>query len=468
MHDRVIAYLRKHESQNLDRLKALLRIPSISTEPVRRPDVERAAAWIHEFFVGCGFASRIVETSRHPCVIADSGAAGDGKATLLVYGHYDVQPVGDESLWHSPPFRPDVRDGCIFARGASDDKGQFFAHLLAAEAWVKTAGELPIRVKYLIEGEEEIGSPSMRAVVVDLREELACDHVVVSDGWKLNATTPTIVYATRGFVGKEIVLTGPKTDLHSGEYGGAVANPGKALTTIVASLHDQANRVAIPGFYDDVVPLHQSERDRLDDLPFHESEFLASTGAPFLLGEPGYTTLERCWVRPTLEVNGLGSGFTAEGFSSIVPAKACAKLSMRLVPNQDAGRISEAFDEFVRGICPRGVQLDIIHHGLCPPYSVAIDTPGMQAGADALAAGFGKKALFSRAGGSLPILTVFKELLGVDALMLGFGVPGCNAHGPNEFLVVDDFHAGARTAAQLLDGLARLPAAAAHTRYARS
>jgi len=452
-----LRFLSDHEDDNVARVLELLRIPSISTDAARKDEVRRAAHGVHEFFRSCGMASRLLETPIHPCVVADSDPSGRSRPTLLVYGHYDVQPVGDVTRWESPPFEPEVRRGAIFARGASDDKGQFFAHLLAAEAWLKTARRLPIRVKYLIEGEEEIGSPSMRAILKDQQEQLACDHVVVSDGWKFDANTPTLVYATRGFLGKEIILTGPRNDLHSGEYGGAVMNPGTALASIVAGLHDEEHRIAIPGFYDDVALPTEEERNRVARLPFDEAAYLASTGSRSLFGERGYDTLERCWVRPTLEVNGLSSGFTASGLSSIVPAKACAKLSMRLVPNQDVHKVSKAFDDFIRRTCPREVGLEIIDHSACPAYVAAVDTAGMQAAADALEAGFSRRPLYSRAGGSLPILTLFKEILGADTLLLGFGVPGCNMHGPNEFLVVEDFHCGARTAAILLERLAALP-----------
>lgn len=451
-----LRYLKEHERQSVTRLGRLLRIPSVSTETERRNDILQAARWIHEFFQSSGIHSQILDTRNHPCIVADSGPNGHLSPTLLVYGHYDVQPIGDATHWESPPFEPVVRSGAIFARGASDDKGQLFAHLLAAEAWLKTAGALPIRVKYLIEGEEEIGSPNMRATLSECREQLACDYVVVSDGCKFDVETPTIVYATRGFLGKEIMLTGPTQDLHSGEFGGAVSNPASALASIVAGLHDKDGRVAIPGFYDGVASIDPAERKRLNDLPFDDASFLAFTGSPCLSGESGFGTLERCWVRPTLEVNGLASGFTGTGMSSIVPAKATAKLSMRLVSNQDPAKLSDAFDRYVCKICPPAVRLDIIDHAACPAYVTPIDTAGVNAAVEALQSGFGRRPLLSRAGGSLPILMLFKEFLGVDTLLMGFSVPGCNMHGPNEFLVLEDFHAGARTAAILLERLAKV------------
>ncbi|MCH8244105.1 MAG: M20/M25/M40 family metallo-hydrolase, partial [Planctomycetes bacterium] len=339
---------------------------------------------------------------------------------------------------------------------AEDDKGQLFAHLAALEAWIQVAGGSPIRVKFLVEGEEEVGSPNLERVLRDHQTELACDYAVISDSTKFDRDTPAITIAARGFVGKEIIVHGPRQNLHSGEYGGAITNPANALAAIIASFHDDENRVTIPGFYDDVRELEQAERDRLKALPFDETAFLSITGSSQLEGEHGYTTLERLWIRPTLDVSGILSGFTAKGFSSIIPSVAKAKLSMRLVPDQDPQIISRAFDNAARAACPQGVDIKIINHGTCPPYVAPVGSPGVQAAAAVLEAGFGKKPVVVRGGGSLPVLPLIKEVLGADTLMLGFGVPGCNAHGPNEFLVVADFHSGARSAAHLLDRFAKL------------
>lgn len=452
----VLSYLKQHEERNLGRLRELLEIPSVSTDPYFQADVMRAATWIRDFFRSCGITSKIIDTPGHPCVLADTGPNDVSFMNLLIYGHYDVQPTGDQSAWTSPPFEPTVRNGSIFARGAADDKGQVFAHLAALEAWLKVAGGLPVRVKFLIEGEEEVGSPNLERVLRDHREELACDYAVISDSTKFDRDTPAITIAARGFVGKEIVVHGPRQNLHSGEYGGAVTNPANALAAIIASFRDDENRVTIPGFYDDICELEQSACDRLNALPFDETAFLSATGSSQLDGEHGYTTLERLWMRPTLDVNGILTGFTAEGFSAIIPSVARAKLSMRLVADQDPQIISREFDKAARAACPQGVDLEIINHGTCPPYVVPMDSPGVQTAAGVLEAGFGHKPVVVRGGGSLPVLPLIKEVLGTDTLMLGFSVPGCNMHGPNEFLVVADFHGGARSAAYLLDRFAKL------------
>ncbi len=456
MIDKVIAHIEDGTDTNVKRLFDLLRIPSISTESERDADTRRAADWVHAVFQGCGIKSEIVETPRHPCVIADTGPAAGGGPTLLVYGHYDVQPTGDESLWDSPAFEPTVRDGSVFARGSADDKGQVLTHMLAAESWMKAAGKVPIRVKFVIEGEEEISSPNLEKIIRDHRERLSCDYVVISDTPKLDAATPAITYGTKGLAYKEIFLTGPKQNLHSGSYGGTLTNPGNALATIIASLRDRDNRVTIPGFYDDVRSLTEEEKARMRELPFQEAEYIEAMGAPSLEGEKGFSTLERRWARPTLDVNGMIGGFTGEGAATVIPAKVSAKVSMRIVPDQDPQKISEAFDEAVRAACPAGVGLAIIDHGSCAAYVAPLDSPGMAAAQDAIEAGFGKRPVFTREGGTLPILPLFKDVLGADSLMIGLCLPDCNAHGPNEFFALLDFQNGIRTAAHLFDRFARI------------
>lgn len=456
MIDKVNAHINKNKDTSVERLMELLRIPSISTDPERKDDIRRAAEWIRELLTGCGIQSEIVETPGHPCVLADTGPVAGGGPMVLVYGHYDVQPTGDESLWDSPAFEPTIRDGLIYARGAADDKGQVLAHLLAAESWMKVAGGLPIRVKFLIEGEEEVASRNLEKVIRDHRDRLACDYIALSDTPKFDETTPAITYGTKGLVYKEIIVTGPKQNLHSGSYGGSLTNPGNALAAIIASLRDADNRVSIPGFYDKVRELTADERGKLGELPFDEDGYLAAMGAPALTGEKGYSTLERRWVRPTLDVNGIFGGFTGEGAATVIPSKVLAKVSMRIVPDQDPNEISAAFDKAVRAACPDGVRLEIVDHGGCAAYVAATDSPGMTAAADAIEAGFGKRPLFTREGGSLPILPLFKEVLGADSLMMGFCVPNCNAHGPNEFLAVSDFHGGTKAAAHFVHRLAQL------------
>ncbi len=455
MIDQVIAHVESQKDANVERMLDLLRIPSISTDPEHKPDMARGAAWVHRFFTDCGLESEIVEMGGHPAVLADSGPPEGAGPTILVYGHYDVQPVGDESLWHSPAFDPTVRDGAVYARGAADDKGQVLAHMIAVEGWKKVAGKLPVRVKFLVEGEEEIGSPSLEGIIRAHRERLACDYVALSDTPKFDATIPAITYGTKGMVYKEIVLRGPKQNLHSGSYGGTLTNPGNALATIIHSLRDVDNRVTIPGFYDDVRELTEQERENIGKLPFDEAGYLAATGAPGLDGEKGYSTIERRWIRPTLDVNGLLSGFTGKGASTVIPAEAMAKASMRIVPDQDPRRISQAFDDAVRAAVPDTVKLEILTHATCPPYVAQLESPGMKAAARAMEAGFGVAPVFTREGGSLPILPLFKEVLGADSLMMGLCHPDCNAHGPDEFFGVDDFHNGIKTAAHFLHLLAQ-------------
>lgn len=433
----------------VDRLKDLLRIASISTDPERKTDCRRAAEWVKQLFDGCGIAADIVETAGHPAVLADSGPS-DGGPTILVYGHYDVQPVGDERLWQTPAFEPALRDGALYARGAADDKGQVLTHLFAAEAWKKTTGKLPVRVKFLVEGEEEIGSPNLGKLIRDHRDRLACDYVVLSDTAKLDAKTPALTYGTKGLVYKEILITGPRQDLHSGSFGGTITNPGNALCAIIASLRDADNRVTIPGFYDDVRDMSPKEREQMRGLSFSEADYQRMTGSSALTGEKGYTTLERRWARPTLDVNGLFGGFTGKGASTIIPARMSAKVSMRLVPDQDPDRISKAFEEAVRKAAPPGVTVEFSTHGSCAAYMCPLDSPGLKAAAAAVEAGFGVKPALIREGGSLPILPMFRQVLGAESIMMGFCRPDCNAHGPNEFFYVDDLHHGTRSAAHLL------------------
>ncbi|MFQ5413389.1 MAG: dipeptidase [Phycisphaerae bacterium] len=453
--DKALAHIESNRDAHIERLRDFIRIPSVSTDPAHDADTRRGADWVRDLLAGCGIACDIVETQRHPCVIGDTGPVDGGGPTVLVYGHVDVQPVGDESLWHSPPFEPTVRNGAMYARGAADDKGQVLTHLLAAESWTKAAGRTPIRVKFLIEGEEEIGSANLEAVVRAHRERLACDYVVLSDTAKLDRDTPAITYGTKGLIYKEITVTGPKQDLHSGSFGGTVVNPGNALAAIIASLHDADRRITIPGYYDDVRPPSDRERAALEALPLSEDAYRKMTGAEVLDGEKGYSTLERRWLRPTLDVNGLFGGFTGEGASTIIPARVSAKVSMRIVPDQDPRKISDAFERAVQAAAPAGVKVEIADHAGCAAYVCPADSPGIGAARRAVAAGFGREPVLIREGGTLPILPMFKEVLGAESLMLGFCVPDCNAHGPNEFFVLSDFHNGTKAAVHLLHELAR-------------
>ncbi len=454
MIERIDNYIRDNQDQFVESLTALLRIASISTDKSAAAEMHEAASWVQQRLVACGFAAEIVETAGHPAVLGDSGPADGDGPTVLVYGHYDVQPVGDESLWHTPPFEATLRNGSIYARGAADDKGQVLTHIFAAEAWMKTAGKMPVRVKYLIEGEEEVGSANLGALIESRRKQLACDYVVLSDTAKFNSRTPAITYGTKGMVYKELNLTGPKQDLHSGSFGGTIANPGNVLANIVAGLKDHDQRVTIPGFYDNVRAISPEEQVAMDGLPFDEQVYLAMTGSPALDGEAGFSTLARRWVRPTLDVNGLFGGFMGEGASTIIPACMGAKVSMRIVPDQDPEKISAAFDSAVRALTPEGVGLEIKTHATAAAYVCPIDSPGIKAAAEAVEGGYGARPALIREGGTLPILPLFRQVLGANSIMMGFCEPDCNAHGPNEFFSLADLTNGTRSVARFLDRLA--------------
>lgn len=455
MIDQVEKYIEAHRDEYLDRFKEFLRIPSVSTDPEAAADMRKAGEWVRNLLTRCGIESELVDTPKHPCVIGDSGPVGDGVPTLLIYGHYDVQPTGEIDLWTSPPFDPQIRDGRIYARGAADDKGQILTHLLATEAWTKVAGKPPVRVKFLIEGEEEIGSVNLEPLVRSRQERLACDYIALSDTVKLDEETPAVTYGTRGLLYKEIRVYGPSVDLHSGSFGGTVANPCNVLAGIVASLKDARQRITIDGFYDDVREITPAEAAQMKVLPFDEEVYLRSLGSPTLTGEAGFGTMERRWCRPTLDVNGLFGGYAGAGASTIIPAWAGAKVSMRLAPNQDPKKIGQAFDAAVRKAAGPDVRVEIDTYSCAEAFVCSIDSPGAQAAARALQAGFGQAPAFIREGGTLPILPMFKDVLGADALMLGFALPNCNMHSPNEFLVMEDFHAGIRTWAHLFVELGR-------------
>ncbi len=446
-------YIKEHESDFVERLNTLLRIPSISTASEHAGDVRQACEFVKEQFLSMGLEAQIIETPRHPAVFADTGGSGP---TILVYGHYDVQPPGDEALWDSPPFEPQVRDGVLYARGSADDKGQALCHLFGAEAWLKAGGKLPCRVKFLIEGEEEIGSPNLDALVAEHRERLACDIVVISDTSKLSIETPAITYGTKGLVYKDIRVFGPKQNMHSGCFGGTMANPGNVIASIVAAMRDDQNRVSIPGFYDDVVPLTDHERQTLAALPFDDAQFLADLGCPKLDGEAGYTTLERKGARPTLDVNGMYGGYMGEGAMTVIPSMCGMKVSMRLVPNQDPETISKQFDDFVRAQCPDTVRLEIDTHGVAAPYATPLDLPALKAAMAAVETGFGVKPALIREGGTIPIMALFKKELGAESVLMGFSEPNCNLHGPNEHLHVSDFVNGVRSAAAFFAEFARV------------
>lgn len=440
----------------LEELFTFLRFQTISAQPDHKQDLTACVEWLRNRIESAGLSVDVIETEGHPAILADTGPVEGGGPTVLCYGHYDVQPEGDLSLWESPPFEPMVRDGAIFARGSADDKGQLWTHIAALRSYSLSGRPWPCRVKMLIEGEEEIGSPHLVDVIQQHRERLSCDLILISDTSKRDAETPGVTYATRGMIAKELILDGPAKDLHSGQFGGSVANPANVLAHIVAGLHDADQRVTIPGFYDHVVELTDSEKTMLAEWDLSEAELCAVTGSPASCGEAGYTTGERRTARPTLDVNGLVSGYTGEGSASIVPMRASAKISMRLVADQDPDRISKAFDRAVRQACPAAVRLSIRSHAQCAAYAAPVDSDAMRAAREALAESYGTQAALLREGGTLPILPLFRQVLGADSLMVGFADPACNLHSPNEFFHIRDFERGTESIIRLLTRLAAI------------
>lgn len=445
---KALAYLEANRERFLKELLEWLRIPSISAQPEHGGDIRGAGTWVRDRCAAAGLQAEMIETAGWPVVVAE-GEQKRGRPTLLVYGHYDVQPEGDLALWGSGPFDPVVTEGRIVGRGSADDKGQVFCAILAAEAWQRSAGSLPVNLKFLIEAEEEVGSAHLAGVMERYKERLACDYVVIHDTAQFGEDCPAITIATKGLVYKEVVIRGPKKDLHSGGYGGAVANPANVLAALIASFHDADGRVTIPGYYDRVQEMSAEEVEMMNRLPYSEADFLADVGSPKVHGEKGFSTLYRRWARPTLDVNGVYGGYMKEGSSTIIPSFAGAKISMRLVPEQKNAEIGDLFDQIVRARTPNTVTVEIKPYAGCDPYLVDLRSEGIRAARAAINMGFGREPVLVREGGSLPILPLFKALLGAENLLLGYCQPNCNAHSPNEFFHIRDFEAGARTSTAL-------------------
>jgi len=453
--DNVIDFINVNRERYLDELKAFLAIPSISALPQHAGDVKRCADWCADEMRRIGMQNvRLVETPGNPVVYGDWLGAPDAP-TILFYGHYDVQPVDPLNLWESPPFEATVRDGEIYARGSADDKGQVFMHFKAIEAHLKQNGKLPVNMKIILEGEEEVGSVNLDNFIRDHRSELGADVVVISDSPMFARGVPSICYCLRGLVYFQIDLRGSSTDLHSGSFGGAVVNPAFALSQILAQMKDRSGRIKIPGFYDDVVALQEEERKAWASLPFNEKAYRKDFGIPKVFGETGYTTLERTWARPTFEVNGLLSGFTGEGAKTVLPAVAMAKVSMRLVPNQTPDKIAELFEAYLRDVAPRTVELKVTRMHGGKPWMTSYDNPYVQAAGRAIERGFGRKPVFTREGGSIPVVSTFQEELGLPSVLFGVGLPDENAHAPNEKLDVANFHGGIISSAFLYEEIAK-------------
>jgi acetylornithine deacetylase/succinyl-diaminopimelate desuccinylase-like protein len=454
--DSVIDFINVNRDRYVEELKQYLAIPSISALPQHAGDVRRAAEWTAEELRRAGLQNvRLIETPGNPVVYGEWLEA-PGAPTILFYGHYDVQPVDPVDQWISPPFEATVRDGEIYARGSADDKGQVFMHIKAVEAHIRQAGRLPLNIKFFIEGEEEVGSVHLDDFVRSHKSELAADVVVISDSPMFDRGIPSICYGLRGLTYFQIDLRGTKTDLHSGSFGGAVANPAMVLAQVLAQMKDRGGRIRIPGFYDDVRELSPEERAEWKKLPFNETKYRKELGAPRLFGETGYSTLERVWARPTFEVNGLLSGFTGEGAKTVLPATAMAKVSMRLVPDQDPQKIGDLFEAHLKKIAPKTVELKVTRMHGGKPWMTEFDNKYVRAAGRAIQRGFGQAPVFNREGGSIPVVSTFQQELGLPSVLFGIGLPDENAHAPNEKLDLGNFHNGIIASAFLYEEIASI------------
>ena len=447
--DKVIDLIRDSRAAHEEALFDLLRIPSISSSTQHREDMERTAAWLLTRLQDMGIRSEIVRTAGHSIVYGEYLRA-EGAPTVLLYGHYDVQPVDPIDLWDTPPFEPEIRGGAVFARGASDDKGQVLTHLLAAAAWLEAEGKLPVNLKILIEGEEEVGSPNLKPFVEGNREKLRCDAVIVSDSAFFARGVPSLVYGLRGLTYVEVKVQGPNRDLHSGLFGGAVCNPADALARMIAALHDDERRVTIPGFYDKVRELAPAERQSFASLPHDDGEYARDLGVAALEGEAGFTTLEQLSARPTLEVNGIWGGYTGEGAKTVLPAHASAKISMRLVPDQDPDETAGQIEAHLKRIAPAGVTVTVTPHHGGKPFLAEPGSPFVEAAKSALERAFGKRPILTRGGGSIPVVETFDTVLGVPSVLMGLGLPDDNLHSPNEKMDMEQFHKGVEAAAHFM------------------
>jgi acetylornithine deacetylase/succinyl-diaminopimelate desuccinylase-like protein len=452
--DRVDQFLEENAARFEDELKALIRIPSVSAQPDHNADTRKAAEFVRDNLIAMGVPAELIEFEKgHPIVYGERLDA-PGKATLLVYGHYDVQPAEPLEPWNSPPFEPTVRDGNLYARGATDDKGQMFTHLKAAEGWLKTVGKLPVNVKFVIEGEEEVGGANLEHYVAAHKAKLACDYAVISDTSQFGPGMPAITYGLKGLAYFELNVQGANRDLHSGTFGGAVQNPLNALATILATFKGPDGRILVEGFYDDVRPLEDWERAEFGKLPFSEDDFRKDLAIDALFGEAGYSTLERKWARPTFDVHGLWGGYSGPGPKTVLPCKAGAKFSFRLVPDQHPKRVGELVRAHLAKVVPPGVTYELTEMHGAPAVLVDSQTDGVAAALRAVEAGFGTRPVLIREGGSIPVVGLLKTQLGVDTLLLGWGQNDDNLHGPNEKFSLADFHRGIKSAAHLLAELA--------------
>ncbi len=446
-------FLSENTDRCVEQLCEFLRIQSVSADSAFKLEMQKGAEFVRDQLADAGLDAEIIETAGHP-IVYGSWEQAENAPTVLVYGHYDVQPPDPLNEWITPPFQPDLRDGFVYARGATDDKGQSFTHIKSVEAWMKTVGRLPVNVKFVIEGEEEVGSDNLDRFLADNRERLKCDVAVISDTSQYAPGMPAITYGLRGILCCEVKFTGPRQDLHSGVFGGSVINPANALARAIGTLHDKEGRIQIPGFYDDIIALTDQEREQFANLPFDEAAYRESLGIDAVGGEAGFTTTERRWARPTCDVNGMISGYTGEGPKTIVPAWALAKISCRLVPNQDSAKLTAAIREHLQAECPSGVRMEFTDFHGCEALVFDTDSPFMSAARTAIEKSFGVAPVMIREGGSIPVVATFRDILDVDTLLLGWGQNTDNLHSPNERFCLEDFHRGTRASAYLWHELA--------------
>ena len=451
-----LQYAQLHRDRFLLELKELLEIPSISALPEHKPDMQRAAQWLVDHFTALGLKhAKVNPTSGHPVVTAEWLEASPTKPTVLIYGHYDVQPVDPLELWHSDPFKAEVRDNYLYGRGTSDDKGQTFIYAKVLESFFKTSGKLPVNVKLIIEGEEEIGGPSLDSFIEQHHDQLKADVAVISDTHMLRPDLPCLVYALRGLCYLQVEVTGPARDLHSGQYGGAIYNPIQALCEMLASLKDRNGHITVPGFYDKVLPISEAEHQLLARSPFSEKEFRQDAGVKDVWGESGYTTKEQVTARPTLEINGIWGGFTGEGSKTVLPANAYAKISCRLVANQDHIEIAGLLQAHLKKIAPPQVTVEVqrLHggHGAL----INLDSKYMRAASQVLQEVFGNAPVYEREGGSIPVVATFQKVLGIDSIMLGYGLPDDGLHSPNERFYLPNFYNGIEATIRYLDEIGK-------------
>jgi len=447
--DSILAYLADNERRYVDDLFAYARIPSVSAQPKHAPDLKRCADWIADRCRAIGLTTEVHPTASYPIVVAKTPKHDKDKPTFLVYGHYDVQPPEPFELWDSPPFEPVQKGRDVFARGISDNKGQHLAHLNAVEAWLKSGQELPCNITFLIEGEEEVGSTALYDFLPKHKALLACNAVVISDNGIPTLKHPALTYALRGIAAMEVRIDGPSRDLHSGIYGGSIENPAMALCQLLGKLRDARGKITIPGFYDEVVKLTAYERRQLAKLPTKPNAYRKFLGVPELFGEKGFTADEQRTARPTLEINGLTSGYQGDGSKTIIPSWAKAKLTLRLVPNQTPKQIIAQVTRHLKKLCPPTVKLTVTPGHGGTPYLVSPTSQLAQGALRALEAGFGHEAILTREGGSIPIVAAFKKHLDADTLLLGMALPDDNPHSPNEKFSLDAYAAGMRMSAHL-------------------